>query len=352
MRVRVSLLLTVVVAMVLAMLAMTVADLVSGKPQTDGGIPNDMALVPGGTFSMGLEGSNPDEGPVHGVTLKPFLIDRHEVTNKGFAAFVDATGYVTQAKRDGYAWCFLKDTDDFQAVTGANWRHPQGPGSSIKDRMDHPVVCVSWGDATADARWAGRRLPTEAEWEYAARAGGAQHFKATVSRSQTSGVHLTELQVHHHPHDADTQDQSPSSKSHTAAFSHPPQPATANVTYIQANIWQGRWPTDNQLLDGFYYMAPVGQFAPNDWGLYDMIGNVWEWTADWYSSDYYQHSSVENPTGPEIGDKRVARGGSWFCSPNYCGAYSTDFRGASPPTHAFNNVGFRCAAEVPDVSAQ
>ena len=130
----------------------------TGKTRADYHVPEDMALIPAGTFEMGMEHSHPDEAPVHKVTLKSFLIDRYEVRNRKFAAFVEATGYVTQAERDGYAWGYLKGASDFQAVSGANWRHPEGPESSITGRMEHPVVCVSWEDAAAYAHWAEKRL--------------------------------------------------------------------------------------------------------------------------------------------------------------------------------------------------
>ncbi len=314
--------------------------ILTGKSPDGRQTPKDMVLIPGGVFKMGMAGSNADEAPVHVVKIAPFLLDRYEVTNRQFAAFVEATGYVTQAERDGYAWGYLKDASDFQAVAGANWRHPEGPESGIADRMDHPVVCVSWEDAAAYARWAGKRLPTEAEWEYAARAGSELHFKAGFN-----GVNSSPASQHHSNANA-LHDLSPSAKNHRLAHNHQPAAHVENYVYVPANFWQGTWPADNQMSDGFYYTAPVGRFAPNAWKLYDMLGNVWEWTADWYGPDYYQHSPAENPAGPERGENRVARGGSWFCSPNYCGAYNTSFRGASPPDHAFNNVGFRCAADL------
>ena len=318
-----------------------------------------MVHLPGGTFTIGFNGGHDDERPVHLVRLKPFLMDRHEVTNRQFAEFVAATGYVTQAERDGYAWVYKKGADDFQALHGANWRHPEGPGSAIEQHMDHPVVCVSWHDAVAYARWAGKRLPTEAEWEYAARGGTESHFVADVvppsleahgaqATKHTNG--LVAAVVGHHP--AGSLHQSGHARKSVpcciGSLSKAESKTAVGEVRVPANTWQGTWPDRNELSDGFFYTAPVGRYGPNRLGLHNMIGNVWEWTGDWYDTEYYQHSPSENPTGPQTGKHRVARGGSWFCSPNYCGAYSTHYRGSSPPGYSFNNVGFRCAKDVDD----
>lgn len=228
-----------------------------------------MIRVPAGTYSVG-------DGQARKVKLQAFFVDRHEVTNRQFAAFVKATGYRTTAENEGGGWIYRGGERDWTYVKGANWRHPLGPQSSIASAGAHPVILISWDDANAYARWAGKRLPTEAEWEAAARAGASSD-------------------------------------------------STPN-----ANVWQGKWPKRNSVQDGFFYTAPVGSFPPNARGIHDMIGNVWEWTADRYESS---------------SDFRVAKGGSWFCSPNYCAAYRPGFRGKSPRTHAFNNVGFRCARD-------
>lgn len=302
-----------------------------------------MVLIPAGEFRMGNEDSFADESPRHTVRINSFYLDAHEVTNAQFAEFVEATGYVTQAERDGHCWAYFNGETDWQLASDTDWRHPQGPASSINDKMNHPVVCVTWEDASAYARWAGKRLPTEAEWEYAARASDPGHYTA-----QTAPGGHDHSRMSGGSHVAAASDRSPSSRSHSSGTQHHASASHTNLTTVEANIWQGHWPEHNALSDGFYYTAPAGSFAGNEWGVYDMIGNVWEWTADWYGPSYYAVSPISDPQGPTAGQNRVARGGSWFCSPNYCGAYSTHYRGASPPDHAFNNVGFRCAMDKMD----
>lgn len=304
-----------------------------------------MVLIPGGEFVMGNEGAYSDELPEHELRISSFYLDAHEVTNAQFAEFVKATGYVTQAEREGHCWAYFNGETDWQYAAGTNWRHPQGLTSSIDDKMNHPVVCVSWEDAAAYAKWAGKRLPTEAEWEYAARAGAAGHFIANTGTSKHAHTGHTGAS-----HAAAASDRSPSSKSHDASAQHQMTGSQDNLIIVNANIWEGRWPEYNALSDGFYYTSPAASFEANAWSVYDMLGNVWEWTADWYDSSYYAVSPIADPQGPATGENRVARGGSWFCSPNYCGAYSTHYRGASPPDHAFNNVGFRCAMDVPETN--
>ncbi len=249
-------------------------------------IADDMIAVPGGTYLIGDDSSESrGDAPIHRVSLAPFSIDRHEVTNRQFAVFVHATGYVTTAERAGGGWIYRGGERDWLYQPSADWRHPLGPGSSLDHAWEQPVVLVSWYDANSYARWAGERLPTESEWEVAARAGQAP---GTVPLRDPS------------------RDRS-------------------------ANVWQGTWPVRNTLADGFLYTAPVESFPPNAIGLFDMLGNVWEWTSDAYDPG---------------GTLRVARGGSWFCSANYCEAYRPGFRGKSPPDHAFNNVGFRCVRSL------
>lgn len=261
--------------------------------------PDDMVLVPGGVYTIGDESSEASgDAPARSVKLAAFRIDRHEITNRQFADFVRATSFVTTAENEGAAWVYRGGAAEWSYARGADWRHPLGPGSDVERAWDHPVVLISWGDAAAYARWAGKRLPTEAEWEVAARGGVPPRFASSLVAHVMPNM--------------------------TSA------PATANV-------WQGRWPQRNALADGFFYTAPVGSFPPNRLGLSDMVGNVWEWTAGWYVDPGVRG------TAPTL---RVARGGSWFCSENYCAAYRAGFRGKSPPDHAFNNVGFRCAADA------
>lgn len=306
---------------------------VAGQSDTVAG----MVLVPGGTFSMGSDDpSFPDASPIHTVTLQPFWLDEHEVTNAAFAAFVQATQYVTVAERRpnpadfpgvpeaqlvaGSA-VFVPPGQDvslagppqwWQYVPGANWRHPLGPGSSIAGHEKEPVVQVCYEDAVAYAHWAGKRLPTEAEWEFAARAG------QSTATPYYWGAELI---------------------------------PDGNW---RANIFQGDFPAGDTGADGFAGVAPVQSFPPNALGLYDMEGNVWEWCSDYYRPDYYQASPTKSPPGPpnsydpeEPGlVKRVQRGGSFLCSDHYCVRYKAGSRGKGEVQSAANNLGFRCAKDA------
>jgi len=339
-------------AVFIVLVGVIVAAFVKDHAPAPVGGTREMLRVPAGSFDMGFEHGYDDERPLHQVQIREFRIDRTEVSNHQFRRFVEATGHLTQAERDGYCWAYVEHADDFQALQGASWRYPQGPGSSIDDRLDHPVVCVSWEDASAYAAWADKRLPTEAEWEYVARAGGLGHYRAADVRFESapsgSAPHATD---HHQGLGVSTTGApEPSAKSHLQARG--PAAGRPGEETVVGNVWQGQWPDTNHLSDGYYYTAPVGRFDPNPWGVHDTLGNVWEWTSDWYQADYYEHSPLSNPSGPTAGSNRVARGGSWFCSPNYCGAYSTHYRGSSPPDHAFNNVGFRCASDLADSDAE
>ena len=279
-----------------------------------------MVLLPGAEFLMGTDDAesypSDGEGPVRRVRLSPFWIDTMAVSNGRFAAFVEATGYRTEAERFGWSFVFAGLLpDDFpptravasapwwRRVQRADWRHPEGPRSSIEDRIDHPVVHVSWNDAQAYCRWAGKRLPTEAEWEYAAR-GGLEQCKFPWGDQLTSnGEH-------------------------------------------RMNVWQGRFPGSNTLEDGYYGTAPVDAFPPNGYGLYDMTGNVWEWCADWFSAEHHLSGLRTNPHGPRSGTHRVMRGGSYLCHASYCYRYRVAARSANTPDSSTGNLGFRCVRDA------
>jgi formylglycine-generating enzyme required for sulfatase activity len=263
--------------------------------------PAGMVRIPGGTFAMGANDDMPFEGPVHMVSVRPFFLDTNEVTISEFARFVRATGYKTEAEKFGWSGVFDTDLRQWTKGDGANWRHPDGPQKTPK--QSEPVTQVSYADAQAYARWAQKRLPTEAEWEWAARGGLSRKTYAWGD----------ELNPHNKP---------------------------------QANWWQGTFPDNNTRADGFLGPAPVGSFAPNGYGLSDMAGNVWEWCADWFDETYYKRSPKANPTGPETGTERVIRGGSWMCSLNYCRGFRAAARSHSAPDSGLNNLGFRCARDI------
>jgi formylglycine-generating enzyme required for sulfatase activity len=275
-------------------------------------------LIPGGTFAMGdaFDEGYPADGetPVHEVRLDAFHMDATAVTNAQFATFVKATGYRTEAEEFGSSAVFhlavppgsgdvlgvATGTPWWRNVRGACWRSPEGPGSDIAKRQNHPVVHISWNDATAYCGWAGKRLPTEAEWEYAARGG-------LDSKRYAWGDDLT-----------------PNGR-------------------WQCNIWQGRFPDVNTLEDGFLTTAPVKTFRPNGFGLWNAAGNVWEWCADWFSPNYYAEAPSSAPTGPASGEQRVMRGGSYLCHDSYCNRYRVAARSSNAPDSFSANLGFRCA---------
>jgi sulfatase modifying factor 1 len=294
-----------------------------------------MAFIPGGSFTMGSERHQPEERFTHIVRVDAFWIDRHEVTNAQFRRFVEATGYTTLAERgiDPKAHpdmpkellvpgsvVFIQPTDFkrggdiaqwFQYVPGADWRHPEGPASSIEGKENQPVVHVAYEDALAYARWLGRDLPTEAQWEFAARGG------------------------------RDGEDD------YGSAFDPDGKPV--------ANTWQGIFPILNTKEDGYEGTASVGCFPPNGYGLYDMIGNVWEWTSDWYRPGHSRESAV-NPSGPELLNVRlspsqppskVIKGGSYLCSYNYCARYRPASRQSQEVDLSAGHIGFRTVLNVP-----
>ena len=283
--------------------------------------PGDFVDIPAGVFAMGDhhdEGYPKDgETPVHQVALEGFRMQTTTVTNAQFEKFVEATGYRTVAEQFGVSAVFYaafqgKRTDILHqaagvpwwlAVRGADWRHPDGPASTLQGRENHPVVHVSWDDATAYCAWAGTRLPTEAEWEYAARGG-------LPGKRLAWGDDLT-----------------PDGK-------------------WNCNIWQGQFPHDNTSEDGYLTTAPVKTYQPNGYGLWQMAGNVWEWCQDWFDADYYSHAPLADPHGPESGTRRVLRGGSYLCHDSYCNRYRVAARNSNTPESTSGNIGFRVVADL------
>lgn len=302
----------------------------------------NMVLIPGGVFSMGGDGDGwKDEFPKHKVEIDSFWMDINEVTNNQFLEFVNSTGYITTAERN-IDWNQMKKDlppntpkpDDsylvpsslvffptsgavnlndvsqwWKFINGANWRQPQGPGSNIDGKGNHPVVHVSWYDAIAYCEWAGSRLPTEAEWEYASRGG---IIDATFSWGNED----------------------------------------LNEGKLKANTWDGNFPYYNSKDDGFIYTADVRSFEPNGYGLFDMSGNVWEWCSDWYDENYYYSVSEIlsiNPQGPPksydsnepYAQKKVSRGGSFLCHKSYCTGYRNSMRMKSTPDTSSMHTGFR-----------
>ncbi|HEX5080232.1 MAG TPA: formylglycine-generating enzyme family protein [Geminicoccaceae bacterium] len=289
------------------------------EPRPAPGATGGMVLLPGGEFLMGDdsgEGYAADgEGPARSVRVEPFWIDACVVSNAAFAAFVAATGYVTEAERFGWSFVFAGLLpDDFpptraavaapwwRRVDGADWRHPEGPQSGIDDRAGHPVLHVSWHDAAAYCGWAGKRLPTEAEWEYAARGGLEGRRYPWGDQLRPDGEH-------------------------------------------RMNIWQGEFPGRNTVEDGHVGAAPVDAFPPNGYGLYNTTGNVWEWCRDWFSPSFYRDGPRDNPVGPPRGEARVMRGGSYLCHRSYCFRYRVAARNSNTPDTSAGNIGFRCVRD-------
>ena len=279
-----------------------------------------MALLDGGEFLMGNAGSYayPDdgEGPVRRVRLDAFWIGRWAVSNADFARFVESSGHVTEAERFGWSFVFGGLLpDDFPAtravarapwwrqVEGADWRNPEGPQSDLEGRLEHPVVHVSFNDAQAYCDWAGKRLPTEAEWEYAARGGLEGKVFPWGDELEPGGEH-------------------------------------------RMNVWQGDFPRENTLDDAYYGTCPVDAFPPNGYGLHNTTGNVWEWCSDWFSRDFHTRDRRTNPHGPRGGTHRSTRGGSYLCHHSYCRRYRAAARSSLEPESTTGNTGFRCVRDA------
>ncbi|WKA59256.1 formylglycine-generating enzyme family protein [Planococcus shenhongbingii] len=282
----------------------------------------NMVYIPGGSFLMGTndkEGFPLDgEGPIRKVTVSPFYMDECTVTNADFKSFVTATGYITEAEKFGNSFVFyqflssetdkkvtqrVQQTPWWMVVEGACWKNPEGPDSTIDDRLDHPVIHISWNDAQAYCKWSGKRLPTEAEWEFAARGGLEQKKYPWGDELTPGGIH-------------------------------------------QCNIWQGSFPKVNNKEDGYAGTAPAKSFPTNGYGLYNISGNVWEWCSDWFSINIQSRGGGVNPKGPKTGDMRIMRGGSYLCHQSYCNRYRVAARTSNTPDSSTGNIGFRCVADV------
>ena len=278
-----------------------------------------MIRLDGGRFLMGTESAEgfpaDGEGPVREVTLDGFYMDTCAVTNRQFTEFVRATGYKTEAERFGWSFVFqghvpkvivearVRGAAWWCKIDEASWRRPEGPDSNIDSREEHPVTHVSWNDAVEYCRWASKRLPTEAEWEYAARGGLEQQTYPWGDELTPSGRHL-------------------------------------------CNIWQGEFPTHDTGEDGYSAPAPVRTYPPNSYGFYTIVGNAWEWCSDWFDPSYHVTATRRNPVGPAQGSARVMKGGSYLCHKSYCNRYRVAARTSNTPESSTTNISFRCVRDL------
>jgi formylglycine-generating enzyme len=282
--------------------------------------PAGTVLVDAGEFLMGsadpLAYPGDGEGPVRRVTLDAFWIDACAVSNAEFARFVEATGHVTTAEQFGWSFVFagllpedfpptrgVASAPWWRQVEGACWHQPEGSHTDVDARGDHPAVHVSWDDAQAYCAWAAKRLPTEAEWERAARGGLEGKVYPWGDELEPGGEH-------------------------------------------RMNVWQGSFPTRNTLADGFLGTCPVDAFLPNGLGLYNTTGNVWEWCSDWYHPDFHTRQGRTNPQGPQRGTHRSTRGGSYLCHASYCRRYRVAARNSLTPDSSIGNTGLRCVRDA------
>ncbi|WDH84696.1 formylglycine-generating enzyme family protein [Paenibacillus urinalis] len=287
------------------------------NPSSSAIIHKNWVDIPAGSFDMGTntsEGFPSDgEGPVREVYVDSFRMSAYTVTNEQFRQFIEATGYVTESERYGWSYVFhlfvseetrqqVRSTPQqvpwWYVVEGADWKRPEGPDSSIVDRLNHPVVHISWNDAVAYCAWSGTRLPTEAEWEYAARGGLKRKTYPWGDLLKQDGRHM-------------------------------------------CNIWQGKFPVKNNASDGHIGTAPVDSYEPNGYGLYNVAGNVWEWCADWFSPGYHRETSADNPLYHRETGRKSMRGGSYLCHRSYCNRYRVAARSSNTPDSSTGNLGFR-----------
>ncbi len=289
------------------------------RARISAGSISGMVRLDGGPFWMGSESADvflaDGEGPVRQVTVDPFYMDDRPVSNEQFREFVRAAAYRTEAEQFGWSFVFHSQVGERPAddtvrgiewwckVSGADWAHPEGPDSGIDERLAHPVLQVSWRDASAYAAWAGKRLPSEAEWEYAARGGLAQQTYAWGDELTPGGQHM-------------------------------------------CNIWQGTFPSHDTGEDGWTSAGPADAFPSNGYGLFGMAGNAWEWCSDWFDPAWHVLGTRVNPVGPGVGVSRVMRGGSFLCHASYCNRYRVAARTSNTPDSATTNLSFRCVRDL------